>query len=111
MVLGRFSRSSLVTISTAPVRLIFFCSPKPTTTTSSSCWVSSERIILSLVLSPKTISRLSKPMELNTKTCPGSACRVNWPKASVTVPVEVPLISTVTPGRVSLEIASYTVPV
>ena len=54
--------SSIFTLLTAPVRLAFFCTPYPTTTTSSKVSVSSFKTIFSSFLFPVFISSEAYPM-------------------------------------------------
>ena len=110
VVTGRSLRSSDETVDTAPVRLTFFCVPKPTATTSLSDSTLSSRTMLSGVpfhfassgLQPTKENRMVVPVLI-----PG---KENLPSISVVHPFRVPIARTETPARGS-PVWSVTVPV
>ena len=110
--IGRDSSILLSMDLTAPVELIFFCVPKPTTITSSSNFVSPVSVIINPdILSPGIISLVCIPTyeKTNTEFLEGTVIE-KLPSKSVVVPMVVPLTMTVPPMTVSF-ILSRTFPV
>ncbi len=100
LVTGTFFNSSPFNELTAPDNVAFFCVPYPTTTTSSSNFVSSCKVIL-IDLRPSTgISTVLKEINETIKTAFSfDKLSVNFPSKSDCVPLEVPFSRTLAPGR------------
>ena len=107
---GRDVSASESTVPTEPVRLTFFCVPKPTTTTSSKVLVSSCSMILRTDCPVYFTSFVVYPTNEICRILPFfTPSRVNRPSMSVVVPFVVPLTTTVAP--ITVPKASSTVPV
>lgn len=94
-------------MATDPVRLVFFCVPKPTTTTSLSCLLSS--CIVTLMPGAAFTSMVLKPTYEISSTVPVDAFTAKLPSMSEIVPPVVPFTFTVAP-TIGSPCESVTVP-
>ena len=107
---GVLKRSSDFTSLTAPVMVPLFCTPYPTTKTSSRSARFSVKVTVKVDWFPTWISCVLNPMKVNIKILSELGTeRENLPSKSVETPVVVPFTMTVTPGS-GKPLESYTVP-
>ncbi|MNL41189.1 hypothetical protein D3C87_1635880 [compost metagenome] len=110
LAVGTFLIASADTVLTAPVMVIFFWAPYPTTTTSFSALANGSSLISRKVLPPMGTSLDTNPTKLNTSVpSPPGTSKENSPSALVSVPVVVPLSRMLTPAS-GIPISSTTFP-
>ena len=83
---------------TEPITLSFFCFPNATTTASSSWFLSSESLMMKLVMSPTLTIWATFPIASNLRLSEGfTPASVNEPSALVATPLVVPAMVTAAP--------------
>ena len=108
---GRFSKTSFFIIPTDPVERRFVVCVYPVTTTSSNSSALGFNTTSNGIVFPfRFTSNVSIPTnEINNKSFPSGTFKLKLPSISVETPIDVPFISTVTPGNDSLR-SSLTFP-